>query len=149
MSDFTKNLAGAGTNIGTVAVGVFGGGFAQKQFSFLQTKIGQFVLIAIGILMYMYMKSNIVKGIATGIAVSGGMGLISSMGLGDVDGLNGIDGGVGQIVQDENGLVYMIDGLGNLEPYELPMVETEGEPVNGNEEALAGWNDNVKALAWA
>lgn len=150
MSDFTKNFSGAATNIGTVTGGVLIGGFAQKQFSFLNSKLGQFILIAIAVLAYVYMKSNIVKNIATGVAVSGAMGMAASFGLGDVDGLNGIGDGVGQIVQDENGLVYMIDGLGNLEPYELPTVETESEgALNGDPEALAGWNDNVKALAYA
>jgi hypothetical protein len=42
------------------------------------------------------------------------------------EGFDGIDAfrldgeGVGQIVQDENGMIYMVNGVGELEPYYVP-----------------------------
>ena len=111
--------------------------------------VGRIVLIVVAIMVLTKAKSETVKGLAVGLAVSSATGFVKQI-AGSINGFDGIDGldglgsddvdGVGQIVQDENGMIYMVNGLGQYEPYYLPQIDG----VNGEyEDAFAGVNGGI------
>lgn len=142
-----NQFKGSAMTTGGVAAGAIAAGIARKKISKLDTTVGKAGLIVAGLAISAYADSSILKGLGTGVAVNGIMGLASNY----VAGVDGLDGdGVGTVVQDENGMVYMMNGIGELEPYEIPTVET-GEEVTGvygdDEEAFSGVDGDDVAFA--
>jgi len=144
--------------VGAVVGGAVLGNFAQKKVAFLSSTFGRLILIVIGILLVAKSKSDTVKSIGMGVSCGAGMGFLGALpnnplGINAVSGL----GDVGQVVQDANGMLYMVNGLGELEPYDgyelngvdgdyddyEPVNGVDGdyddyyEPVNGIDEAMA------------
>lgn len=146
MSDLTKNLKGSALSVGSVAGGVIAASIARKQVNFLAGKMGTFILIIVGLVMISMSKSDILKNLGTGIAVGGALGVAENLGLAGLDGLEG-SGDLGQIVQDENGMVYMLNGDGDMIEYELPTVN--GIDAYETEEALSGAWGNKPSIAVA
>jgi hypothetical protein len=103
---------------------------ATNKVKFLDSMMGRLILIALGIIFFVKAKSETVKGGAIGIAVGGASGIIGKVAgsVNGIEGLAGIDGdGVGEIVQDANGMIYMVNGVGELEEYYPPMINGVGE----------------------
>jgi hypothetical protein len=121
------NYGGAAVFAGSAVGGAIVSSFAQNKVAFLNTLLGKLLLIVGAILLLAKTKSDAVRGFATGMAVTGATGFVKSI-AGSINGFEGLagidgDGGVGQIVQDENGMIYMMNGVGELEPYMVPMIE--------------------------
>lgn len=124
------NYGGAAIFAGSAVGGAVVCSLAQNKITFLNTIMGKLLLMAAALIMLAKSKSDTVKGLATGIAVSSATGFVKNIAgsINGIEGLAGIDGndGVGQIVQDENGMIYMMNGVGELEPYMVPMIEGVG-----------------------
>lgn len=119
----TQKLGGAASTAAYTVGGALIAGFARKKVSFLDTTMGKIGLIIIGLMIIGYTKSNALKGVGVGIATNGALGFANSLGLAGIDGLGSVGDGMGAVVQDENGMVYMVNGVGDeFVPYELPMV---------------------------
>lgn len=132
MSTLKSNYGSAAMYAGAAVGGAVLGSIAQKKIKFLDTIMGRVLLVILAIVVFTKAKSDVLKGVATGLAVTGATGFIKDIagsvngfeGFDGIDGLSGLDGeGVGQIVQDENGMIYMVNGVGELEPYYVPMIE--------------------------
>ena len=134
-----KNLGSSALGVAYTAGGAVAAGFARKKIAFLDTVIGKIILIALGIYIVSQSKSEILKGVGTGVALNGVMGFAS--GLMGEGGVNGADG-MGSVVQDENGMVYLMNGVGEIVPYEIPVVEGVGETVYVDEGSFAGVDGN-------
>jgi len=126
MADLSKNFGGAAVFAGSAVGGAVLGDVASSKITFFNGIIGRILLIALGILMIAKSKSDAMKGFGAGIAVSGAKGFITNI-AGTFNGLDGFDGmgsyddldgvGVGELVQGPDGMLYMMNGLGDLEPY--------------------------------
>lgn len=126
---FMANLGSAASVAGYTVAGAVAAGFARKKVPFLDTTLGKILLIVIGLVIVSYSKSDALKGLGVGVSTSGALGFASQLGLNGVDGLGSTDG-MGQIVQDENGMVYMVNGADDeMIPYELPMVSGAFSPT--------------------
>lgn len=137
-----SNLGSAATQAGATVGGALVAGFARKKIAFLDTTMGKIALIIIGLIIVTYSKSNTLKGVGVGVATNGALGFASSLGLAGMDGL-GSTAAMGQIVQDENGMIYMVNGTeDNTEfvPYEIPMVTGLSNGAGG----LSGGDDNAR-----
>ena len=146
---FTQKLGGAASTAAYTIGGALVAGYARKKVSFLDTTIGKFALIIAGLMLIAYTKSNALKGVGVGIATNGALGFASSLGLAGVDGLGSVGDGMGAVVQDENGMVYMVNGVGDeFTPYELPMVSGIGS--GEVDQAFSGFgaaNSSVEAYS--
>lgn len=128
-----SNLGGAASTAGYTVAGAIAAGFARKKVAFLDTTMGKIGLILIGLFIVSYSKSDALKGVGVGVATNGALGFASSLGLAGMDGLGSTDG-MGQVVQDENGMVYMVNGAEDFVPYELPVVSGVGQFNYGYQE---------------
>jgi hypothetical protein len=132
-----QNYGSSAMFAGAAVGGAVVASIAQNKIKFLDTILGRLVLIVLGIMLIAKGRSETMKGIGTGIAVSGSLGFVKSI-AGSVNGFEGLAGvegaGMGQIVQDENGMVYMVNGVGEIE--EIPMMQGVGNDY----EALTGLN---------
>lgn len=118
-----QRFGSASTQAGATVGGAILAGFARKKISFLDTTVGKALIIIIGLLVVSYSKSDTLKGVGVGIATNGALGFASSLGLSGVDGLGSVGEQMGAIVQDENGMVYMVNGVGDeYMPYEIPVI---------------------------
>lgn len=124
------NFGSAALFAGSAVGGAVVASLAQNKIKFLDSVIGKLLLMSAAIVMLAKSKSDTVRGLATGIAVSSATGFVKNIAgsINGIEGLAGVDGseGVGQIVQDENGMIYMMNGVGELEPYMIPMIEGVG-----------------------
>jgi len=131
--EFGKNLGAAASSAGATVAGAVIAGFARKKITFLDTTVGRAILILLGLLLISNSKSQTMKAIGIGVTTNGALSFAKDLGLSGVDGLDGVGDGMGQIVQDENGMVYMVNGVGNdqmLVPYDLPVIAGVGaEPL--------------------
>lgn len=131
MFNSNSNFGNAAMLAGSAVGGAVVGSLVQNKINFLNTPIGKLLLIAGGIVLMAKSKSSVMQGIGTGLAVNAATGFVKNI-AGSIDGIEGLaglegdDSGVGQIVQDENGMIYMMNGVGELEPYYLPMIEGVG-----------------------
>jgi hypothetical protein len=133
------NLGSAATQAGATVGGAVLAGFARKKISFLDTTMGKIALIVIGLFIVAYSKSNTLKGVGIGVATNGALGFANVLGLAGIDGL-GTTEGMGQIVQDENGMIYMVNGDDEFLPYEVPVVSGLNQGTSG----LFGGDDNAR-----
>lgn len=131
-----KKITPAALHVATTAGGAIAAGYLRKKITFFDNALGKLLLIAMGIWIVSQSKSEILKGLGTGVAMNGALGFATPL-LG-VDGLNGNDG-MGAVVQDENGMVYLVNGTGDIVPYEIPVVEGIG---NADELAISGMGGN-------
>lgn len=143
MSFDVKKLTPAAVNVAATAGGAIAAGMLRKKFSFFDNALGKVLLIAAGIYIVSQSKSDLLKGIGTGVAMNGALGFAT--GLLGFDGLNGA--GTGTVVQDENGMVYLMNGTGEILPYEIPVVEGVGEAISGEEEIISGISGKSELLA--
>lgn len=126
------NFGSAAIFAGTAVGGAVLSSLATKKITFLNSVVGRLVLIVAAMMLLAKSRSETVRGLATGMVVGSATGFVSSIagsinGFEGIEGLAGVDGeGVGQIVQDENGMIYMMNGVGELEPYMIPMIEGVG-----------------------
>jgi len=134
------NLGSAATQAGATVGGAVLAGFARKKISFLDTTMGKIALIVIGLFIVAYSKSNTLKGVGIGVATNGALGFANVLGLSGMDGLGATEGTVGQIVQDENGMIYMVNGNDDFIPYEVPVVSGLSQGTSG----LFGGDDNAR-----
>ena len=134
------NLGSAATQAGATVGGAVLAGFARKKISFLDTTMGKIALIVIGLFIVAYSKSNTLKGVGIGVATNGALGFANVLGLAGIDGLGTTEGMVGQIVQDENGMIYMVNGDDEFLPYEVPVVSGLNQGTSG----LFGGDDNAR-----
>lgn len=142
--DVTK-LTPAALNVAATAGGAIAAGYVRKKLSFFDNALGKVFLILAGIYIASQSKSEILKGVGTGVAMNGALGFAT--GLLGVSGLNG-DDSVGTVVQDENGMVYLMNGTGEIMPYEIPVVEGVADAVYGDfDEAVAGVSGRNDILA--
>lgn len=134
----------AALHVATTAGGAVAAGYLRKKISFFDNALGKLLLILVGIYIVSQSKSEVMKGLGTGVAMNGALGFAT--GLVGVDGLNG-DDTMGTVVQDENGMVYLVNGTGDVMPYEIPVVEG----INNAEfEAFSGVDgSNSDALVFA
>lgn len=132
----TKKITPAALHVATTAGGAIAAGYLRKKITFFDNALGKLLLIGLGIWIVSQSKSEILKGLGTGVAMNGALGFATPL-LG-VDGLNGNDG-MGAVVQDENGMVYLVNGTGDIVPYEIPVVEGIG---NADELAISGIEGN-------
>ena len=144
--DFNK-MGGAAKDAGFIVAGTVLAGFARKKVTFLDTTLGKVILVFVALMIISSSKSDILKGLGMGIAANGALGLAGTLGLAGMDGLNGIESdGMGSVVQDENGMVYVMNGVGEFEPYEVPQVQG----IAGNyDETFAGVNGAKDELYYA
>lgn len=130
--DISKNVGSSLGFAGAAFGGAIAGNILASKIKFFDTLIGRIVLMGIGIVILAYSKSDMLKGVGTGVAISGGQGLIKQV-AGSVNGIDGLLGlgNVGELVQDANGMLYMTNGVGEYEP----MATTY---LNGSEDAISG-----------
>lgn len=129
--EFGKNLGSAASQAAATVGGAVVAGFARKKITFLDTTVGRAILILLGLMLISNSKSQTMKSLGIGITVNGALSFAKDLGLAGVDGLDGVGDGMGSIVQDENGMVYMVNGVGSNEmlvPYDIPMVAGVGVP---------------------
>lgn len=131
-----KKITPAALHVATTAGGAIAAGYLRKKITFFDNALGKLLLIVLGIWIVSQSKSEALKGLGTGVAMNGALGFATPL-LG-VDGLNGNDG-MGAVVQDENGMVYLVNGTGDIVPYEIPVVEGIG---NADELAISGMGGN-------
>lgn len=141
-----KKMGDSALGVAYLGGGALAAGFARKKISFLDTMVGKIILVALGIYVASQSKSDILKGVGNGIALNGVMGLAS--GFMGVDGLNGTENAP-TVVQDENGMVYLMNGVGDVYPYEIPLVEGVGATAGFEEQSFAGFDGNSDAMATA
>lgn len=129
--EFGKNMGNAASQAAATVGGAVIAGFARKKITFLDTTVGRALIILLGLMLVSNSKSSAMKGVGVGIVTNGALSFAKELGLSGVDGLNGVDGGgMGAIVQDENGMVYMVNGVGEAYPYDLPVMAGIGEPYD-------------------
>ena len=143
MSFDVKQFSPAALHVAATAGGAVAAGYLRKKFSFFDNALGKVLLIAAGIYIVSQSKSELLKGVGTGVAMNGALGFAT--GLLGVAGLSGND--VGTVVQDENGMVYLMNGTGEILPYEIPVVEGVGEAISGDEDIIAGISGSNDLLA--
>lgn len=107
-------------NVVAAAGGAVVAGIARKKVEFLDKKIGQFLLLALGIAITISQKSQIMKGFGTGVAINSVLGLCDGFlakqgvnGLGetytDSDGYTYISGDEPEMIQMEDGSYMMVE----------------------------------------
>jgi len=149
----TNKLGSQAVLLGSILGGNVIGTIATNKIKFLNQNFGRIALIVIGLILAVKAKSDIIKGGAMGIALSGASSFVNDLtkgvaGFDGISGLFGVDGGevgVGDVIQGADGMLYMVNGLGQLEPYYY-----YDENLNGNYEdyaALSGADDSVIAGA--
>ena len=133
------NLGSAATQAGATVGGAVLAGFARKKISFLDTTMGKIALIVIGLFIVAYSKSNTLKGVGIGVATNGALGFANVLGLAGIDGLGSTEG-MGQIVQDADGMIYMVNGNDEFIPYDVPVVSGLSQGTAG----VFGSDDNAR-----
>lgn len=136
-----NSFGGTAMQIGSIAGGNLIGTIATNKIKFLQGNMGRMLLILIGVILAMKVKSEILKGAAIGLAISGTTGFINSIASG-VQGLDGFDGmgHIGEVIQAPDGMMYFVNGLGELEPYyedQAQLGEYYEEPLSGSDETAS------------
>lgn len=106
----------AAINVCAAAGGAVLGGLARKKIDFLNTKAGQFVQSAVGIALSISQKSQILKGLGTGLAINGVLGLCDGF-LGE----NNTVKGLGEVYTDSDGFTYVSGIDGEDEPQMIQM----------------------------
>lgn len=152
----TNKLGSQAVMIGSILGGNVLGTIATSKIKFLQGNIGRIILFVIGIILAVKVKSDILKGSAMGVALTGASGITQNLtkGVTGFEGISGLAGdyGVGDVITGPDGMMYMVNGLGELEPYEeIVYVDEDGneypedyieeypEQLSGHEiEAIAG-----------
>ncbi len=134
--------------VGSILGGNVAGAVASSKVKFLGTNLGRMVLVAAGLTLAVKAKSDILKGAAIGLALSGATPFVQKLANDNsVAGLMGVAGsyGVGDIIEGPDGMMYMVNGMGELEPYANTEYEEylEGDDVN----ALASVADETAVLA--
>jgi len=157
----TNKLGSQAVMIGSILGGNILGTIATSKIKFLQGNLGRIMLFIIGIVIAVKVKSDILKGSAMGVALTGASGLTQNL-TKDIKGFEGINGlfgdgdayGVGDIVTGPDGMMYMVNGLGQLEPYEeVVYVDENGNEISeselsGTEErALSGADEMALAAS--
>jgi hypothetical protein len=134
--ELSKSLGTPATLVIAAIAGASIGQVASKKVAMLNTTLGKVGMMAIGVLGVAYSKSDAVKGLALGIAVSGATGLISNI-AGSINGVDGL-GEVGQTVMQDpaTGMMYMVNGVG--EDYYLPQT---ANGVYGDDYPVTGYED--------
>ena len=134
----TKQLGSGAVLVGTTVAGAVAGNLLQSKITFFNSTLGRVLLIAIALVLISKSKSESMKGVGTGIAVGASLGFIKDVtaGVKGFEGLAGVEidaiAGVGELVQDENGMLYMVNGVGELEPYQMEGAdEYEQLPISG------------------
>ncbi len=155
----TNKLGSQAVMIGSILGGNILGTVATSKIKFLQGNLGRILLFVIGIIIAVKVKSDILKGSAMGIALTGASGLTQNL-TKDIKGFEGINGlfgdgyGVGDIVTGPDGMMYMVNGLGELEPYEeIIYVDEDGNEIPESqlsgtiEHALSGADEMALAAS--
>ena len=133
----TKKLGSGAISVGATVAGAVGGNILQSKIAFFNTTLGRVLLIAVAIILISKSNSEAMKGIGTGFAVGASLGFIKDVtaGVKGFEGLAGVEtdaiAGVGELVQDENGMMYMVNGVGELEPYGAAPQMYGYEPIAG------------------
>jgi hypothetical protein len=133
----TKQLGSGAITVGATVAGAVGGNLLQSKISFFNSTLGRVLLIALALIIISKSKSEVMKGVGTGLAVGASLGFIKDVtaGVKGFEGLSGIEAdamaGVGELVQDENGMMYMVNGVGELEPYGAANQMQGYEPIAG------------------
>ena len=159
----TNKLGNQAVLIASILGGNLVGTIASSKINFLQEKFGRLLLIVVGIILSVKTKSDILRGASIGIALTGGSGFVQELakGVSGIDGLLGIEGdyGVGDIIQGPDGMMYMVNGLGELEPIEDEVYLDDYydddddviyvDDLEGDDDlyALSGADDDVIAVA--
>lgn len=139
-----ENLKSPALSTVGVAGGAIGAGVLASKVSFFnENKLGKYVMFGLGCVITAMSKSEIVKGFGLGMAAKGALQIAEPI-LG-TSATAGLAGAMGEVVQDANGYTYIVDGLGNMTPYELPVYETE-EVVEGGEDEVSGAEDEVSGV---
>lgn len=142
--DISKNVGSSLGFAGAAFGGAIAGNILASKIKFFDTLIGRIVLMGIGIVILAYSKSDMLKGVGTGVAISGGQGLIKKVaksvnGIDGMDGLFGLgDAGIGELVQDANGMLYMTNGVGSYEQLETSYLNGDEYALSGDEDAMSG-----------
>ena len=132
-----KSLGSGAITVGATVAGAVGGNLLQTKIAFLNTTLGRVLLIALALIIISKSNSAAMKGVGTGLAVGASLGFIKDVtaGVKGFEGLAGVEtdaiAGVGELVQDENGMMYMVNGVGELEPYGGANQMTGYEPIAG------------------
>lgn len=150
MSNFvpsTAKIGSAAIITGTSVAGMVAANVMQSKVKSLDSNIGRIILIIIGIIIISKANSDAVKGIGIGIAASGATSFVKQV-VGQVKGFEGLEGalgnpnvdaiaGVGELVQDADGNMYMVNGMGELESYQMQGADdyqfagNEYSPISG------------------
>ncbi len=136
----TNKLGSQAVMIGSILGGNILGTIATSKVKFLQGNLGRIILFVIGILLAVKVKSDILKGSAMGVALTGASGLTQNLtkGISGFEGISGLSGdgnyGVGDIITGPDGMMYMVNGVGELEPYEeIVYVDEDGNEYPANQ----------------
>lgn len=132
----TEELTPTAINVAAAAAGAVASGFIRKKVTFLDSTVGKLVIAALGIFLVISQKSNVLKGVGTGVAINGVLGLCDKF-LGQTQGVFG----VGEIVQGPDGLTYIVNGVGELEAY------TPAELEQGQYEIVEGIGEDEDYLS--
>lgn len=133
----TKQLGGGAITVGATVAGAVGGNLLQTKIAFFNTTMGRVLMIVLALIIISKSNSATVKGLGTGLAVGASLGFIKDVtaGVKGFEGLAGVEtdaiAGVGELVQDENGMMYMVNGVGELEPYGAANQSYGYEPIAG------------------
>ncbi|NTW18184.1 MAG: hypothetical protein HGA42_00620 [Nostocales cyanobacterium W4_Combined_metabat2_030] len=112
--EISKSFGAPATLVIAAITGAAIGQVASKKISMLNTTLGRLAMVGAGVVGVAYAKSDAVKGLSLGIAVSGATGLIGNI-AGSINGFDGLSG-VGEVVQDPaTGMMYVVNGVGELE----------------------------------
>ena len=149
-------LGSAAIITGTSVAGMVAANVVQSKVKFFDSNIGRIFLIIIGVIIISKANYDAVKGVGIGIAASGATAFVKTV-VGQVKGFEGVAGalagvetdaiaGVGELVQDADGNMYMVNGMGELEEYELS--GDEEEQMYGNEYLpISGLGSDTDILA--
>lgn len=151
----TNKLGSQAVMVGSILGGNILGTIATSKVKFLQGNLGRVILLVVGLILAVKVKSDILKGSAMGFALTGASGLTQNLtkGVTGFEGISGLAGdyGVGDVITGPDGMMYMVNGLGELEPYEeIVYVDEDGneypeEYVDDYSEQLYG--EEIEAIA--
>lgn len=149
----TNKLGSQTVMVGSILGGNILGTIATSKVKFLKGNLGRVILFVVGLILAVKVKSDILKGSAMGLALTGASGLTQNLtkGVTGFEGISGLAGdyGVGDVITGPDGMMYMVNGLGELEPYdEVVYVDEDDYPeeyYDDYPEQLHG--DDIEAIA--
>ena len=157
----TNKIGNEAVMLGSIVGGNVLGAIATNKVKALNGNLGRVALLVAGLLLAAKSKSDILKGASIGVALSGVSGFVQQFikgvaGFDGIEGLMGVNGnyGVGDIIQGPDGMMYMVNGLGELEVLDSDEYYLEDDDdveyyLEGSEDvqALASVDDNVAVYA--